>query len=133
MSGIHIALLGTGRSIYAGTATVIVGFASGGSFSSYGFDVGGQGSISPTSWASTGFPVAVLKDVYDTGIPAWLDFSVTGNAPNSGWSTLTIGGTSVNRVDASYSFNGVTTSWIFIGAPVVFGTSVGASRSIIWS
>ena len=132
MSGIQIALLGLGGSIYTGTATVIVGFASGGSFTSYGFDAG-QGSISPTSWASTGFPVSTLKDVYDSGIPAWLDFTVAGSAPNSGWSTLTIGGTSVNRVDALYSNSGSATSWIFLGAPVVFGTSVGASRSIIWS
>ncbi len=133
MTGITCALAGSGGSIYAGTATVIVGFISSAPFSSYGFDVGGQGSISPTSWASTGFPVAVLKDVYDTGIPSWLDFSVTGDAPNSGWSTLTIGGTSVNRVDGFYNFNGTTTSWIFYGAPAVFGTSVGATRSIVWA
>lgn len=133
MTGIMCTLAGSGGSIYVGTATVTVGFASGGSFTSYGFDAGGQGSITPSTWANSGLNVAVLKDVYNSGVPAWLDFTVAGSAPNSGWETLTIGGTTLNRVDANYSSGGSSTTWLFYGAPVVFGTTVGATRSIVWA
>ena len=135
MTGIMCAVIGSGvddTTIYTGTATVTVGFASGGGFSSYGKGAG-QGSITPTTWAGTGFTVVELKDVYSSGVPAWLDFTVAGNAPNSGWSTLTIGGVTINRVDGSYSSGGGSTSWIFGGAPTVFGTTVGATRSIVWA
>jgi len=133
MTGIMCALAGAGGSIYAGTATVTVGFLSIPPFSSYGFGAGGQGSIAPTTWANSGLTVAQLKDVYSSGVPAWLDFTVVGSAPNSGWETLTVGGTTLNRTDASYSNSGGSTSWIFGGAPVVFGTTVGDTRAIVWA
>jgi hypothetical protein len=133
MTGITCALAGSGGSIYAGTATVTVGFASGGSFTSYGKGGGGQGSIAPTTWANSGLTVDTLKDVYNSGVPAWLDFTVVGSAPNSGWSTLTIGGTTINRVDGSYTNNGTSTSWIFYGASTVFGTTVGDTRAVVWA
>ena len=132
MTGVICALAGSGGSPYTGTATVTVGFASGGGFTSYGKGAG-QGSITPTTWADSGLLVAELKDVYNSGVPAWLDFTVIGSAPNSGWSTLTVGGTTINRVDGSYTNNGSTTSWIFTGAPTVFGTTVGDTRSIEWA
>lgn len=132
MTGIMCALAGSGGSIYLGEATVTVGFASAGGFSSYGKGAS-QGSITPTTWANSGLTVQELKDVYSSGVPAWLDFTVVGSAPNSGWSTLTVGTTTLNRADASYTNNGSTTSWIFTGAPVVFGTTVGATRSIVWA
>jgi hypothetical protein len=132
MTGIMCALAGGGGSIYLGEATVTVGFASAGGFSSYGKGVS-QGSITPTTWANSGLTVQELKDVYSSGVPAWLDFTVVGSAPNSGWSTLTVGGTTLNRVDASYTNNGSTTTWIFVGAPTAFGTTVGATRSIVWA
>jgi hypothetical protein len=133
MTGIMCALAGAGGSRYAGTATVTVGFLSAGSFFSYGFGAGGQGSIDPTTWANSGLNVAELKDVYLNSNPVYLFFSVSGSAPNSGWETLTIGSTTLNRVDASYTNNGSTTSWTFSGAPTVFGTTVGATRSIVWA
>lgn len=133
MTGIMCALAGGGGSIYLGTATVTVGFASAGGFSSYGFGAGGQGSIAPTTWADSGLTVSQLKDVYSSGAPAWLDFTVAGSAPNYGWETLTIGTTTLNRANASYSNNGSSTSWIFIGAPTAFGTTVGAMRLIAWA
>ena len=133
MTGILCALAGGGGSVYLGEATVTVGYAAAGGFSSYGFGAGGQGSIAPTTWANTGFAFSQLKDVYFSGVPDWLDFTVIGNAPNSGWSTLTIGGTTLNRVDASYSNNGTSTTWIFYDAPAVFGTTVGGTRTAIWA
>ena len=132
MTGIICALAGSGGSVYVGAATVTVGFASGGGFSSYGKGVG-QGSITPTTWANSGLTVDQLKDVYSSGVPAWLDFTVAGSAPNSGWETLTVGGTTINRVDGSYTNNGSTTTWIFNGAPTVFGTTVGATRTVVWA
>jgi len=132
MTGIICALAGSGGSVYVGTATVTVGFASGGGFSSYGKGAG-QGSIAPTTWANSGLTVVELKDVYSSGVPAWLDFTVAGSAPNSGWSTLTVGGVTINRVDGSYSNSGSSTTWIFAGAPAVFGTTVGDTRSIVWA
>jgi hypothetical protein len=131
MTGITCALAGSGGRI-AGTSTVTSGYAEGGDFYSYGFGTGGQGSITPALWANTSFPVATLKDVYFEGAMAWIDFSVTGNASNSGWSTMTVNGTSLNRVDASYSYNGTTTSWIFVGAPNLFGI-LGSVRTVVWA
>lgn len=133
MTGITCALAGSGGLIYAGTATVTVGFISSAPFSSYGYGTGGQGSITPITWAATGLTITTLKDVYVSGVPDWLDFTVAGNVPNSGWSTLTVGGTTINRVDGSYSSGGGSTSWIFNTAPAVFGTTVGATRSIVWA
>lgn len=133
MTGIMCALAGSGGSIYLGEATVTVGFASAGGFTSYGFGAGGQGSITPTTWANSGLNVTELKDVYNSGVPAWLAFQVAGSAPNSGWETLTVGTTTLYRADASYTNNGSFTGWIFTGAPTVFGTTVGATRSIVWA
>lgn len=134
MTGILCALAGgSGGSIFLGTATVTVGYAAAGGFSSFGFGGSGQGSIEPATWANSTLPIVQLKDVYSSGSPAWLDFSVTGNAPNSGWSKLIVGSTELNRADASYSYDGTTARWIFYGAPTVFGTTVGATRAITWS
>lgn len=133
MTGIMCALAGSGGgSEYIGEAEVTVGFLSDGSFSSYGFGAGGQGSIDPATWANSGLNFGQLKDVYVSGTPAWLDFTVIGSAPNSGWETLTVGGTTLNRVDASYSSGGSSTTWIFSGAPTVFGTTVGDTRIAVW-
>lgn len=133
MTGILCALAGSGGSPYTGTATVTVGYLAAGSFYSYGFGAGGQGSIDPATWANSGLNVAELKDVYSSGSPVYLFFSVSGSAPNSGWETLTVDGTTLNRVDASYANNGSVTSWTFNGAPTVFGTSVGATKVVTWA
>jgi hypothetical protein len=134
MTGIMCALAGgNGGSIFLGNATVTVGYAAAGSFYSFGFGGSGQGSIDPATWANSTLPIVQLKDVYSNYTPAWLDFSVTGNAPNSGWSKLIIGSTELNRADASYSYDGTTARWLFYGAPTVFGTTVGETREITWS
>jgi hypothetical protein len=132
MTGIMCALAGTGGLRYAGTATVTVGLLSIPPFSSYGFGAGGQGSITPTTWANSGLDVAELKDVYSSGAFAFLTFEVAGSAPNSGWETMTVGGTTINRADASYSNNGTRTQWTWGGSPL-FGTTVGATRSVEWA
>jgi hypothetical protein len=133
MTGITCALAGSGGSEYIGEAEVTVGYIAAGGFYSFGFGAGGQGSIDPATWASSGLTVTELKDVYFNFNPIYLFFSVSGSAPNSGWDTLTVDGTTLNRVDASYANNGSTTSWTFNGAPTVFGTTVGDTRSIVWA
>jgi len=132
MTGIMCALAGSASRIYLGTATVTVGFLSSGGFSSYGKGAT-QGSITPATWAASGLTVEELKDVYSSSVFSFLIFMVIGSAPNSGWSTLTIGGTPLNRTAASYTNNGTSTSWIFNGAPASFGTTIGATRSIVWA
>ena len=132
MTGIMCALAGGGSSIYIGEAEVTVGYAEGGDFFSYGKGAT-QGSITPTTWANSGLTVAELKDVYFEGDPAWLVFQVVGSAPNSGWEKLTGDGTTIDRVDASYSNNGTFTTWTFVGAPTLFGDTVGDTRSIVWA
>lgn len=129
MSGIQMALIGAGGSPYTGTATVTVGFFSAGGFSSYGFDANFQGSITPTQWGGSGINVQILKFVN----AGWVDFSVAGEVPNSGWTTLTIGSTTLNRVDGSYSTTTGKTTWIFTGGTNPFGTTVGATRAITWA
>ena len=133
MTGIMCVLAGGGSSIYLGEAEVTVGYAEGGDFFSFGFDIGGQGSIDPATWANSGLPFAQLKDVYFEGEPAWLAFQVSGSAPNSGWETLTVDGTTINRVDGSYSTDGTSTTWIFVGAPTVFGDTVDDTRFVEWA
>lgn len=134
MTGITCALAGAVGNPYAGTSFVTVGFLSGGGFTSYGFNTGGQGTIYPANWSGTGIPIATLKDVYYTGVPQWLDFTILGDAPNSGWTTMDVNGTTLNRVDASYSNNpGSSTTWLWFGAPTPFGTTVGAGRLITWA
>jgi hypothetical protein len=133
MTGIMCALAGSGGLRYAGTATVTVGFLSIPPFSSYGFGANGQGSIDPITWANSGLDVVELKDVYSSGSPIYLFFSVSGSTPNSGWETLTVDGTTLNRADAIYANNGSTTSWTFDGAPTVFGTTVGDTRFVEWA
>jgi hypothetical protein len=131
MTGIMCALAGGGGSIYLGTATVTVGFLSIPPFSSYGKGAS-QGSIAPTTWADSGLDVVELKDVYSSGVFAFLTFEVAGSAPNSGWATMTVGGTTLNRADASYSNNGTITRWSWGSGPL-FGTTVGDTRSIVWA
>lgn len=132
MTGVIAALAGSRGSVYAGSATVTVGFSSSGSFSSYGFQTGVKGSVTPSTWGLTGVSFSALQDVYSSGSPVWLEFSVAGTFPNSGWSTLTINGTTLDRADASYSSGAGSSQWIFFGAPVLFGTTVGATREATW-
>lgn len=132
MTGVLCTLVGSRGSPYAGDAFVTVGFLTDGTFSSYGYGFS-QGNIFPSTWAGSGLAFSTLKDVYSSGSPAWLDFTVAGEAPNSGWSTMNVNGTILNRVDASYYASSGSTSWIWFGAPTAFGTTVGAGRLVTWS
>lgn len=140
MTGFLSVLAGGNRSILTGTATVTVGTATPTAGAIY-YGFGGPssfsfGSISPANWAGSGLLVEVLSHVTLSApfSPATqLNFRVTGLAPNYGWETLSIGGTPFSRSSASYSYDGTYSSWAFPGAANPFGTTIGATKAIIWS
>ena len=129
MSGILCAPIGgRGPVSYLGSAVVTVGYHA--PVNAYGFISTLGGSILPQTWASSGLPVRFL---YYSFSPDFVLFEVRGVAPNSGWTTLTIGSESYQRVDASYSV-GANTTWNWsTGSTNPFGTTVGATRAITWS
>ena len=137
MTGIICALAGGGTS-YAGSATVTVGtyYDPNPSFSFryWGYEAGFIGSVSPSTWSGTGFTIRDLKyvEVYTTPTQ-WINFQVVGSAPNSGWTTMTVDGTTLNRVDATYDNNGTNTTWTWFGASNSFGTTVGATKVVTWA
>lgn len=135
MTGVTCALAG-GRSIYA-AATVTVGYYNGGSFYIYGFNDGVMGSISPTTWGTTGLPFSYVSWWTDPAVYTAVHFRVTGTAPNSGWETITIAGSSFSRSAASYAVSGGTTEWVWSGGvgaiPNPFGTVVGATKAVTWA
>lgn len=138
MTGIMCALAGGGGVVYAGTATVTVGMYydpdPSFSFRFWGFTPGVMGSVTPSTWSGTGFSINDLKyvEVYTTPTQ-WINFQVVGSAPNSGWTTMTVNGTTLNRVDATYDNNGTNTTWTWFGASNSFGTTVGATKVVTWA
>lgn len=137
MTGITCALVGSGGSLYSGAATVTVGYYNGGSFDVYGFNSGVMGSISPTTWASTGLPFHYVSWWNNPSAYTLISFAVTGTAPNSDWETININGTPFSRSAASYSVSGGRTTWDWLGGigaiPNPFGTVVGATKAVVWS
>ena len=113
------AFLGTTNNVTTGDYTITIG----GSFiglgvSVTGFDANGQagsfGSISTNTIDFSGFDVTI-GGVYASS--SNLYFYVTSHVNNSGWISMTLGGTTYNRTDASYAqssssfFGGDYTSW----------------------
>ena len=136
MSGIMTVLVGSKSSLYSGSATVTVGYRlSGGGNNQYGYILtlgSPPGSITPATWANSALPFYFL---YWADNPL-LSFIVTGLAPNSGWSTMTVAGTSFNRADAIYSYDGTLTSWLWTSAFAPtnpFGTITGATKGVVWA
>ena len=69
-----------------------------------------------------------------------LSLTLTGSRANSGWDTMSIGGSSnsVNRSDATYSYDSTsnTTNWIWSNTYVsenFFGTTNNADKEVIWA
>ena len=135
MSGIMTVLVGSGGRSYAGSATVTVGYRLSGGNNLYGYisSLGSPpGSITPATWVNSALPFFLL---YWADNPL-LSFVVTGFAPNSGWSTMTVAGTSFNRADAIYSYDGSLTSWLWTSAFAPtnpFGTITGATKGVVWA
>lgn len=145
MSGVLCAQTG-GLPNYLGSATVTVGYfsTSGGGTTAdfWGFPNAGAtpGSISPSTWASSGlviddFDYRVITISSPYSITQRLIYGVTGYAPNTGWTTLTVAGTGYNRADASYSYDGTRSVWAWdaSGTGNPFGTTTGATKAVSWS
>lgn len=140
MSGVLCATLG-GFPNYTGSATVTVGFLSLGSPTNIDF-WGWLGSgfppsaISPSTWADSGLNINGLdyRYFYNTGTSRVV-FLVTGYAPNLGWTTMDIAGTSYSRSVANYSYDGTNTAWSWDAAATgnPFGTTTGATKAVTWS
>ena len=61
-----------------------------------------------------------------------LTFSLTGTRANSGWATMSIGGTSFSRTSATYSTSNGNTYWTWSLSATPFGSSNGTDKEIIW-
>lgn len=137
MSGVLCAQTG-GYPNFLGSATVTVGYLSITDAYFYGWLGPGfpPSAISPSTWADSGLVIDDLdyRYIISTGVSR-IVFIVTGYAPNAGWTTMDIAGTSYSRSAASYSYNGSTTSWSWdasvTGNP--FGTTTGATKAVTWS
>jgi hypothetical protein len=144
MSGVLCAQTG-GYPNFLGSATVTVGnyFLTGtGSTVDFWGVVGigaNPGSISPATWADSGFVVddfdyRVVTFTSPYSVTYALVFGVVGYAPNAGWTTVTIDGNAYNRADASYSYNGTNTVWAWSTTSTnPYGTTVGATKAVTWS
>lgn len=135
MTGV-IAVLAGSASLYTGSATVTVGYLDNGSnafYYGYASNIS-MGSIAPATWAGSNLPFYILQyiNAYGFGTTS-VQFSVTGNTPNSGWETMDIAGTTYSRSAASYSYNGSTTTWIWNAPSNPFGTTIGATKAVTWS
>lgn len=131
MTGVTCALAGASGNIYQGSATVTVGQYVDPSFTIWGFVGFLAGSVTPTTWANTGANFTQLC-WYDSGVD-FVIIQVSGTSPNEGWETMTVGGVPFTRASASYSADGTNTSWTWLTASNPYGTSVGATKAIIWS
>ena len=62
-------------------------------------------------------------------------FSLTGNHANSGFTTMSIAGTNYTRTDASYSYTSGTNRslWVWTATSNPFGTTVGATKTVVWT
>ena len=103
----------------------------------HGFNSGVFGSMSDgTCNFKSGAAYKALfwgAPTYNTNSPAnELFFSITGNVGNSGWSTIKIASTTLNRTDATYSISGGSSLWTWSGVTSnPFGTtSNGATVAV---
>lgn len=141
MTGVIAALAGSGGAVdYTGSATVTVGYynlsGTGFNIDYWGFsETVPFGSVTPSSWSSSGLSFRILDYLNDNAGTALVVFAVNGYAPNSGWTTLTIAGTPYTRSSASYAYNSGDnfTQWIWTAPSNPYGTTVGATKALSWT
>jgi hypothetical protein len=135
MTGVLCVLSGaSGGSDYAGSAVVTTDVYNNDGDTLRGFAKYIMGSVSPTTWANTGRSLAGLYHYIYTNIESTgVSFGVYGSVPNSGWTTMTVNGVVFTRASASYYTDGYITQWQWPGASNPFGTTIGATRTVVWS
>lgn len=107
----------------------------------YGFSDGiSIGTLSNTANGTSDPDVSGIYSSVDCIQVVWFDtntiqFAVEGVRANSGWDSMAVGSTTVNRSDASFSTsssgNGSTT-WTWSSQSNPFGTTVGADVLVEW-
>ena len=138
MTGIICTLAGGASARYTGSAVVTTGryydpnpsF----SFQYLGYsNPTSTGSITPNTWGGTNanFLQVMYVQIY-TNPTQWVTFGAYGSFPNSGWETMTVGATTLNRSAASYDNNGSQTTWTWSGQSNLFG-SAGNTRTVTWA
>ena len=97
----------------------------------FGFLSTSYGAISSNTIEFTGFNVTVtMLNWTNLASRNELRFRVSGNVGNSGWTSITVGSTTLNRTDAAYSTGSVTDwTWGSIANPI--GTS--GTQTVSWT
>jgi len=113
--------------------TITIGNANIGFFLAYGFgsaaSVGGSGfgAISANTIGFDGFNVTI-ESVYFTASKIF--FRASTNPGNSGWTSMTIGSTTLNRADATYNGGGSINTWSWISSNII-GES--GTQTVSWA
>lgn len=91
----------------------------------------GVGSISDGTFNPKG-GATILSLNYNSSV-SQLFFQINGTQTNAGWTTVTIAGTAYTRASATFSTSGGTTSWAWSTGTNPFGTTVGATRTVVFT
>ena len=119
------------------TQTVTVGtFYDGTAYvptTSYGYgQSSGYGSVSDGTLGVVG-NANILVLSWNNLQPSIL-LTVSGAVANSGFTTMTIAGTAYSRASASFFANGTTsTNWTWTTTTNPFGTTVGATKAVVFT
>ena len=63
-------------------------------------------------------------------VQLWVNHGQNESVSNDGWTSVTVGSTTLNRVDATYSDNPQLTVWTWTSVGNPFGTTVGGSVDV---
>lgn len=88
------------------------------------------GSISDGTFNPKGG--ATILSLYYNASTGYLFFELNGVQTNAGWTTMTIDGTAFTRASATFSNSG-TTSWTWATGTSPFGTTIGATKTVVFT
>lgn len=125
MSGIHMALLGSGPT-YLDRQIVTVGGV--GTLPAgdreRGYKRGSYGSID--DGASDIYSGALINQLNHQQINSRVYLIIAGTLSNSGWTTLTIGTSEYSRSAATFATGGGVSTWYWSDGSSPFGATIGA-------
>ena len=111
--------------------TITIGSANIGFFLAYGFGSAASGfdfgAISANTIGFSGFNVTI-ESVYFTASSIF--FRASTNPGNSGWTSMTIGSTTLNRADATYNGGGSINTWSWTSSNII-GES--GTQTVSWA
>lgn len=104
----------------------------------YGFGAG-AGTLSDTANGSSNTDISGIYSSTDCVTCVWFDgggsstagvqFQTDGSHSNSGWDSMTVGTTTYDRTDASFTSNN---TWFWATTTNPFGTTTGADIAVTW-